>query len=132
MPRVPPVTTATRAMSPFLPLSWRRAASPFLETSGSPCWRDLALNAHGDSHAAADTKSCEAFLGITLLHFVEQRDQHSAAGSANRMPDRNGTAADVDLRCVPPKVLVDRAGLRSEGLIGFDQVKVAHIPAGSL
>ena len=37
---------------------------------------------------------------------------------------RDRAAIDVDLVGVPAQVLVDRAGLRREGLVGLDQVEV--------
>src|SRR5262249_21625873 len=85
-----------------------------------------------DAHAAADAERSEALLGVALLHFVQQRHQHAGAGRADGMADRNRAAIDVDLAGVPAEVLVDRAGLRSEGLVGLDEVEVADIPAGLL
>ena len=38
----------------------------------------------------------------------------------------------LTLRGIPAEVLVDRAGLRGEGLVGLDQVEVADVPAGLL
>src|SRR5215212_188062 len=52
----------------------------------------LALEAHGDAHAAADAQGGEALLGVALLHLVEKRDQHPRAGSADGMADRDGAA----------------------------------------
>src|SRR5262249_28116615 len=46
--------------------------------------------------------------------------------------DAIGAAVDVDLRGVPAEVLVDRAGLRGESLVGLDQVEIADVPAGLL
>ena len=33
---------------------------------------------------------------------------------------------------IPAEVLVDRAGLRREGLVGLDQIEIADVPAGLL
>src|SRR5215813_1201075 len=71
--------------------------------------RGLALHAHGNAHSASDAEGRETFLAVAFLHFIKQRRQHAGTGSADRMADGNGTAVDVDLRCVPTKVLVDRA-----------------------
>src|ERR1700745_1325852 len=98
MPRVPPVTNATRVMS----------NSPL--GNGS-----VACDAHRDAHAAADAQRGEALLGIALLHLVQQRDQHARAGRADRMTDRDGAAVDVDLTGIPAEVLVPGAGLRRKG-----------------
>src|SRR5229473_1217059 len=70
-----------------------------------------ALHAHGDAHAAADAQRGEAFLGVAPRHLVEQRHQDAGAGCADRMPERDGAAIDVDLAGVPAEILVDRAGL---------------------
>ncbi len=72
------------------------------------------------------------FLASRLLHFVQQRDQHTRAGRTDRMTDGDGAAIDVDLRRIPAEILVDRAGLRGESLIGLDQVEVVDLPAGLL
>src|ERR1700744_6521287 len=71
----------------------------------------VAREAHGDAHAAADAERGEALLGIALLHFVQQRDQHARAGCTDRMTDRDRAAIDVDLGGIPAQVLVDGAGL---------------------
>ena len=46
------------------------------------------------------------------------------------MTDGNGAAVDVDDVRVPAHVLVDRAGLGGEGLVGLDEVEVARGPSG--
>src|SRR4051794_14316654 len=92
----------------------------------------LALHAHGDTHAAADAERREALLGIAPAHLVQQRCQHARAGSADRVTERNRAAVDVDLLGIPAEVLVHRAGLRGEGLIGLDQVEILDLPAGLL
>src|SRR5580700_10470932 len=147
MPRVPPVTNATRAMIPSLTSSWpglsRPSTSCLLELKGvdvphkaghDDYWAldrgALAFHAHRNAHAAADAQGGEAFLGVALAHLVEQRHQHAGARGADRMADGDGAAVDVDLAGVPAEVLVDGAGLRREGLIGFDEVEIADIPAG--
>src|SRR5437879_5988301 len=117
MPRVPPVTAATRAMpSP--------RSSVFFVASAS------ALDAHGDAHAAADAERGQALLRAALLHLVEQGHQHARTRRADRMAERDGAAIDVDLGRIPAEILVDRAGLRGEGLVRLDQVEVLDLPAG--
>src|SRR5262249_43251692 len=86
--------------------------------------RRLPLDAHCNAHATTDAKGGEALLGIALLHLVEQRHQHARAGRADRVAERDCAAVDVDLAGVPAEVLVDRAGLRREGFVGFDEVEV--------
>src|SRR6476660_9439355 len=88
-----------------------------------------ALDAHGDAHAPADAKRGETFLGVAPLHLVQQRDENARAGCADRVADGDGAAIDVDLLGVPAKILVHRAGLRGEGLIGLDEFDIHHLPA---
>src|ERR1700683_1644883 len=92
----------------------------------------LPFHAHGDAHAAADAERGQTLLGVALLHFVEQRHQDAGTGGADRMPDGDGAAVDVDLLGIPGEVFVDRAGLRGERLVGLDEIEVADIPAGLL
>src|SRR3984957_5993457 len=142
MPRVPPVTNATRAMIPSQFLLFRttedgRQTTDYRRPSAvirrlSSVVRSLSFHAHRDAHAAADAQRGEALLGIALAHLVEQRHQHAGARGADRMTDGDGAAVDVDLAGIPAKVLVDGAGLRRECLVGFDEVEVADIPAGLL
>src|SRR5262252_4144537 len=91
-----------------------------------------ALYAHRNAHAAANAQRGEAFLGVTLLHFVEQRDQHPRAGRTDRMPQCDRATVDVDLAGVPPEVLVDGAGLGRKRLVGLDEIEVADRPASLL
>jgi hypothetical protein len=39
----------------------------------------VALNAHGNAHAAADAEGGETFLRIPALHFIKQRGQNARA-----------------------------------------------------
>src|SRR5436190_5747301 len=96
------------------------------------CLALIARDAHRNSHAAADAQRREALFGVTLLHFVEQRDENARARCADRMTERDGTAIDVDLIGVPAEVAVDGAGLRREGLVGLDEVEILGRPAGFL
>src|SRR5580704_1897275 len=92
----------------------------------------LPFHAHGDTHAAADTERGETLLRVALLHLVEQRYQYARTGGADRMPNGDGAAIDVDLLGVPAQVFIDRAGLRSERLVGLDEIEVADVPTGLL
>src|SRR5688572_31574203 len=98
MPRLPPVTTATRAML-----------------------RSSTLDAHRHTHAASNAQGCDAFPGIAPAHLMEQRGQNARAGSPDRMAKRNCAAIDIDDIGVPAHVLVDRASLSGECLVGLDQ-----------
>jgi hypothetical protein len=46
------------------------------------------------------------------------------------MVDRDRAAVDVHDIVAPAHVLVDRAGLRGEGLVGLHEIEVLHPPAG--
>src|SRR5579859_5228933 len=115
MPRVPPVTIATRPDIVVLPdfpsrLVVRVAAVPGdsvppFRVAGTSDAASVAGDAHGDAHAAADAQGRQPLLGITLLHFVQQRDQDPGARCADRMAERDGAAIDVDLGSVPAEVL---------------------------
>ena len=48
------------------------------------------------------------------------------------MAEGDRAAVDVDLVDIPAELLVDRAGLGGEGLVGFDQVEIVDRPAGLL
>src|SRR6266478_5717754 len=109
MPRVPPVTSATRAMS----------TSP-IRLNCSSSLVASALDAEGDAHAAADAQGGEPLAGAAPLHLVEQGHQDAGARRADRVAERDGAAIDVDLRGVPAELLVDGAGLGGEGLVGLD------------
>src|SRR5215472_4712859 len=132
MPRVPPVTTATRAMLSSLCPDVRKTNDGGQCPPSAIVPASLPFDAHRDAHAAADAQRGEAFLRVALLHFEEQRHQHAGAGGADRMAERDRAAIDVDLRGVPAEVLVDRTGLRGERLVRLDQLEVFDLPAGLL
>src|SRR3954462_5260052 len=139
MPRLPPVTNATRAMV-FPPTDDEANGSGEPLTGGQPCVKGaslrlanrqfLALHAKSDAHAAADAERREALLGVALLHFVQERHQHPRAGGPDRVANGDRTAIDVHDVLVPAHVLVDRESLGGEGLVGLDEVKVGDLPAG--
>lgn len=79
---------------------------------------------------AANAQRREAFLSVAFDHFVQQGDQHAAAGAADRVAEGDGAAIDVDLAGVPVEFLANCQGLRGEGFVGFDQVQVSQLPAG--
>src|SRR5262245_30539338 len=117
MPRVPPVTNATRAILVLLPdrfptlpyvldgPSHRQSART---KSPGPFSSSLSFEAHGDAHAAADAQGCEPLLRVPLLHLMQERHENPRPGGADRMTDGDGAAVHVDDRGVPRHVLVDR------------------------
>src|SRR5579864_3457276 len=125
MPRVPPVTTATRAMpsSQWFPICLRRpAALPMPRQTASS-----ALHAHRDAHAAADAQGRQALLGVALGHLVQQRDQDARSRRADGMTQRDRTAVHVDLVRIEAEILVDGASLCGESLVGFDEIEVVGL-----
>ena len=97
------------AASSPLGLTLPAAPSGRSDFAMAPRQADVALDAHGDAHAAADAQRGQALLGVALLHLVQQRGQHARARGADRVADGDGAAVDVHLGGVPAHVLVDRA-----------------------
>src|SRR5215468_11371667 len=114
-------------MGLWIPGSRAEAREPGM-TSMEFAERSLSLDAHRDAHASPDAEGGEAFLGVALLHLVEQRHKDAGAGGADRMAEGDRAAVDVDLVGIPAEVLVDGAGLRRERLVRLDQVEVADVP----
>lgn len=56
------------------------------------------LHAHGDAHPASNTERCHALMASSPLKRMQQGHQHSAAGHANGMAQRNGTTTHIHLR----------------------------------
>src|SRR3546814_19369153 len=99
MIRRPPRSTRTDTLFPY----------PTLFRSS------VALDAHGDAHAAADAQRNETLAGVAPLHLVEQRRQHPRARRADRVADGDGPAIDVDDVGVPAEFLADRKRPCGEG-----------------
>src|SRR5581483_6937891 len=55
-----------------------------------------AFDAHGDAHAAPDAQRGETLVDIPALHLMEQGYEDARARGADRVPDRDGAAIDVD------------------------------------
>src|SRR5215472_9912286 len=133
MPRVPPVTTATRAMTSSLPdeskITEQTTKARLNSRRPMSILRPLSFHAHRDAHSAADAQRSQSFFRIALLHLMQQRDQHAGARRADRMAERDRAAVDVDLVGVPAEILVDRARLGREGFVRLDQVEIFDLPA---
>src|SRR4051794_20089838 len=59
--------------------------------------RGSALDGKGHAHAASDTQRRESLPRVAPHHFMDQRHQDAAARCADRMPEGDGAAVDVDL-----------------------------------
>src|SRR5262245_47660050 len=101
MPRVPPVTIATRPaiVSSQVVRAQETNTRPGASLISIRCRRraPLAFHAHSNAHAAADAQRREALLGAALLHLEQQGREHAGARSADRMAERDRAAVDVDL-----------------------------------
>src|SRR6202035_2704454 len=119
MPRVPPVTSATRAMS-----------IPSLDVSRLCFLFSFELCGPFDQHQEQNARQCRAFLisenfcGCEMI-FSSRRAARLIACNAHRNAH---AAADAQRG----EALLGVAGVRGEGLIGLDQVEVADAPAGLL
>src|SRR5262245_38642295 len=117
IPPGPPLTTPTRRLVTISlrPLSFPcRTKTKHRPNKHRPrlnlrptrrCW-SVALDAHGNTHAAADAQRGQAFLCIAALHLEQERIQHPGARGADGVADGDGAAVDVNLLGVPAKPLV--------------------------
>ena len=92
----------------------------------------VPFDTHGDTHAAADTQGRKALAGVAALHFVKQGHENPCARCADRMPESNRPAIDIDLFRIEAQRAIDRAGLRGESFIGFDKIELVNGPARPL
>ena len=72
----------------------------------------VALKCQGHALTATNAQGGEAFLGVTLDHFMQQRHQYPATRRTDRVAQGDGTAVDVDLAGVPVEFLADGQGLQ--------------------
>src|SRR5437868_5217225 len=113
---MPPVMYATL---PFMPPPSPRVGAGRVAAPGP----GSTLHAQSNAHAAADAQAGDALLRVAPAHLVQQGDEDAAAGSADRMADRDRPAVDVDLARVPAHLVVDGAGLGREGLVDLEEVE---------
>ena len=65
-----------------------------------------------------------------MLHRVQQGDQDTSAGSADRVAQSNCAAVDVHLAHIKVQSLADSHRLSSKCLVGLDQIHVSNSQAG--
>src|SRR5579864_5659882 len=126
MPRVPPVTIATRDIG-FLLVNYLQSTGGLRQSVEaadclvlkSNCRSVLPLNRQRNAHATADAERGEALLGVAAQHFVQQGDEDAGARSTDRMADGDGAAVDIYYCRIPTHVLVDRERLRRKSLVGL-------------
>src|SRR5579872_226727 len=63
---------------------------------------------------------------------MQQSNHQSRAGRAQRMPQCNGSAVDVNFISIKAQLFLDCEILRGEGFIDFDQVNVVEREPGFL
>src|SRR5579862_930990 len=120
MPRVPPVTTATRFIATSSLLAPQDTSTPkrsprrlapreaFVLRLSSKRARETystTLDAHGDTHATADAERRKSLFDLPPLHLVQQGHEHARAGSPDRVPEGDRAAIHVDLGRVEIELL---------------------------
>ena len=121
MPRVPPVTTATRAMS-FLPVGFASSVEACQSRS-----THMAMPMPPPMHSVA-----RPFLASRLCISCSRVTRTRAPEAPIGWPSAIAPPLTLTFVGIPAEVLVDRAGLGGEGLVGLDQVEVVGLPAGLL
>ena len=94
--------------------------------------RVSALYNHRHPLTATDAQRCQAVVGITPLHFVEQGHQYARAAGSNGVAQGDGTAIDVELRALEAELFTHRDRLCGKSLVGLNQVQVRHREVGLL
>src|SRR5579872_181226 len=91
--------------------------------------RTDALHCDGRGLAAADAERSDAAPGILRLHGVQQRDDQTCAGGADRVPERAG--ATIDVEPVAGNAEVALCGHRDhrKGLVDLEQIDIGCAPA---
>src|SRR5262245_35994577 len=93
---------------------------------GGVTGRSEALDGHHDGVAAAEAEAREAARLAALLQRVQQRGQHTRAGAADRVAERDRAAVHVQALRVDLELLAQRDHLHAERLVQLDQVEVLH------
>ena len=83
----------------------------------------------GDALAHADAHAGRAAGDAAPPHLVQQGGHDPRAGAAERMPDGDRAAVDVDPVRVGLELVHDRHRLRRERLVDLDQVHLVQLPA---
>ena len=92
----------------------------------------LAFDGQRHPLPAAYTECGNPFAGIALFHFVNQRNQDSAAGRTDRMAQRDRATVNVDPQRIPLQHFSFLYRLRGIGFVHFDQIHIRKLPARAL
>ena len=93
----------------------------------SCAYRSLDRERH--AHAAADAQRRQAAARAAALQLVQKRDHDPRAGRADRMPEGNRTAVDVQPIGRDGRVAQHGQHLRGERLVQLDQIEVVDAEA---
>src|SRR5690606_33994459 len=91
--------------------------------------RSGELERDGGGFAAADAERRHAALAALLAQRADQRDDQPRAGGADRMPQCEGAAVEVELLARDAVLLHGGHGDHRERLVDLEQVDVAWLPA---
>ena len=86
----------------------------------------LDLYRHRHRFSATQAERRQASLQPARPERMEQRHQDARAAAADRMPQGDSPAVDVDSVPVQSQILAIGEGLRGKGLVQLDQVKIVQ------
>src|SRR5260221_9741248 len=86
-----------------------------------------SLDDHRHGIAAAEAEGSHPALEAKALEGVQQRDEHTSAARANRMPERDRTASDIGFRWIQTKRSHAGEALGGKGLVQLDEVDVGQL-----
>src|SRR4051812_26010054 len=102
------------------------AESVTIATLATGCCGGLrgdAFERHRDRSPATKAECRQSIPSLTPVQFMKQGRDYARAARADRMPERDRTAVDVDLRPVEPELAPIRQRLGGERLVDLDQVE---------
>ncbi len=109
---------------------FRRGCRPVPRQATGPAKGSAALEAHGDTHAAADAERREALLGVAAAISKRSVLRTRAPEAPIGWPIAMAPPLTLTMSGFQPRSLLTRAGLGREGLVGLDEVEVVDRPAG--
>ena len=94
-------------------------------------WREvpLDLDDHRRAHTAADAECGDSTSAATGSKRVDQRGQNAGPARADRMAERNRTAAHVDLRQIEAELAGNGQRLRGKRLVQLEQDRCLRLTA---
>ena len=75
-----------------------------------------SFDGEGHAVAAAEAQAGDAAFEVPLLQRIDERGEHTRAARANRMPERDGAAVDVDLAGIDAELFQNRDQLARKTL----------------